>query len=201
MIYIIKMADKSYITTLLACAAVFLSVGCAPKKDPLPVGEKVISSPHQELTNASLYFYQGNAKRWWLDTDYMSRPLTDTGNITVAPVRITVYDSLGKPSTNILSDSGSSDSKMAIFDLWGRVNIKNSEGMVVTGERLRWYKDERRITSDTFVQVETKKGDILRGKGLEAMDNFSRFSFNSDVQGVFPDFKRRMEEGDDNFLR
>jgi LPS export ABC transporter protein LptC len=180
---------------------VAISAGCAPKKDALPVGEKVISAPHQELTDASLYFYQGSIKRWWLDTDYMSRPLADTGYITVAPVRITVYDSVGKPSTRILSDSGSSDSKMAVFELWGGVNIKNEDGMVVTGERLRWYKDARRIASDTFVQVETRKGDVLRGKGLEARDDFSRFSFNAEVQGVFPDFKRRVEEGDENFLR
>jgi len=190
-----------YAAFALMCAVSCVSVGCAPKKDPLPVGEKVITAPHQELTDASLYFYQGNVKRWWLDTDYMSRPLSDSGDITVAPVRITVYDSIGKPSTYILSDSGSSDSRMAVFDLWGGVNIKNEEGMVVTGERLRWHKDERRVTSDTFVQVETKKGDILRGKGLEARDDFSRFSFNAEVQGVFPDFKRRMEEGDEDFLR
>jgi len=183
------------------CAISCVFVGCAPKKDPLPVGEKVISAPHQELTKASLYFYQGNIKRWWLDTDCMNRPLTDTGNVTVVPVRITVYDSLGKQSTRITSDSGSSDSKMSVFDLWGKVNIKNEEGMVVTSERLRWHKDARLVTSDTFVQVETKKGDILRGKGLEARDDFSRFSFNAEVQGVFPDFKRRMEEGDENFLR
>jgi len=195
------MTNISLITTISACAAIFLSAGCAPKKDPLPVGEKVISAPHQELTDASLFFYQGGVKRWWLDTDYMTRPLTDTGDITVAPVRITVYDSIGKPSTYIASDSGSSDSRMAVFDLWGRVNIKNEEGMVVTSERLRWHKDERRVTSDTFVQVETKKGDLLRGKGLEARDDFSRFSFNAEVQGFFPDFKRRVEEGDDDFLR
>ncbi len=181
--------------------SIFVSVGCAPKKDPLPVGEKIISAPHQELTKASLYFYQGNIKRWWLDTDYMSRPLADTGNVTVAPVRITVYDSLGKPSTHITSDSGSSDSKMSMFDLWGAVNIKNEEGMVVTSEKLRWHKDARLVTSDTYVQVETKKGDVLRGKGLEARDDFSHFSFNAEVQGVFPDFKRRMEEGDEDFLR
>jgi LPS export ABC transporter protein LptC len=191
----------SYAVFVLISAISCVSVGCAPKKDRLPVGEKVISAPHQELTKASLYFYQGDIKRWWLDTDRMNRPLADTGDMIVAPVRITVYDSLGKPSTRILSDSGSSDSRMAVFNLWGAVNIKNEEGMVVTSERLMWHKDARRVTSDTFVQVETKKGDILRGKGLEARDDFSRFSFNAEVQGLFPDFKRRLEEGDDGFFR
>jgi LPS export ABC transporter protein LptC len=175
-------------------------ISCAPKSDPLPIGEKVIDSPHQELTAASLFFYEGGVKRWWLDTDFMSRPLADTGDILVAPVRITVYDTLGKQSTRILADSGSSDSKMNAFDLWGGVHIRNEEGMTVKSGRLKWYKNERRVTSDTLVQVETQKGDVLQGKGLEARDDFSRFSFSSEVHGVFPDFKRRMEEGDEDFF-
>jgi LPS export ABC transporter protein LptC len=181
---------------LLFCAL----ISCAPKNEPLPVGEKIIDSPHQELTEASLFFYEGGVKRWWLDTDYMTRPLTDTGVIMVTPVRITVYDTLGNQSTRIVADSGSSDSNMNAFDLWGGVNIKNEEGMTVKSERLKWFKNERRVTSDTLVQVETAKGDVLQGKGLEARDDFSRFSFSSEVHGVFPDFKRRMEEGDEDFF-
>jgi LPS export ABC transporter protein LptC len=184
-------------TIIIACA---LCV-CAPNKDPIPVGEKVIAAPHQEFTEASLFFYEGSVKRWWLDTDYMSRPLADTGSILVAPVRITIYDSLGNMATRILSDSGRSDSRMEIFDLWGGVHIKNEDGMVVKSEQLKWFKNKRNVTSETYVQVETAKGDLLRGKGLEARDDFSRFAFLADVQGIFPDFRRRLEEQDEDFFK
>jgi hypothetical protein len=50
------------------------------------------------------------------------------------------------------------------------------------------------------VQIETVKGDILRGKGLDAVEDFSRFTFKSQVSGKFPDFKRRMEENDDKMF-
>ncbi|MDR2578869.1 MAG: LPS export ABC transporter periplasmic protein LptC [Chitinispirillales bacterium] len=173
--------------------------GCAPKQDALPVGERVITSPQQEFSEAALFFYEGGVKRWRLDTDYMSRPLSDTGSILVAPVGISVYDTLGNLSARIVSDSGRSDFNMAVFDLWGSVYIRNEDGMVVRSEQLKWFKDGRRITSDTFVQVETPKGDILRGKGLDAIDDFSRFSFKADVSGRFPDFRRRIEEQDEFF--
>jgi len=47
------------------------------------------------------------------------------------------------------------------------------------------------------VQVETTKGDILRGKGLDAVEDFSHFTFKSQVSGQFPDFKRRVEANED----
>jgi LPS export ABC transporter protein LptC len=189
------------ITTIALCAILCGFIGCAPKKDPIPVAGKIISAPHQEFGEAQLFFYENGVKRWRLDADYMSRPLSDTGEISVIPVRITVYDSLGRQSARILSDSGSSEFNMESFDLWGNVFIKNEDGMTVKGERLKWFKDKRKITSDTYVQIETKKGDVLRGKGLDAVDDFSRFSFKADVRGRFPDFRRRMEQEDEDFFK
>jgi len=196
-IFIIYM--RAYLVIIIYAAACVL-FGCAPKNDPLPVGERVINEPHQEFSEAVLFFYENGVKRWQLDADYMSRPLADTGEILVAPVKISVYDTLGSLTTRIISDSGRSDSKMEMFDLWGSVYIKNEDGIVVKSEQLKWFKDGRRVTSDTYVQVETPKGDILRGKGLEAVDDFSRFSFQSNVAGRFPDFRRRVEEQDESFF-
>jgi len=175
--------------------------GCAPQKENIPVVSDVVTEPHQAFRDATLLFYEHGVKRWRLDTDYMNRPLADTGRMLVVPVRITVYDTLGNLSARILSDSGSSDHGMEVFDLWGSVYIKNEDGMAVKSEQLKWFKNLRRITSDTYVQVETEKGDVLRGKGLDAIDDFSRFSFEADVQGRFPDFRRRIEEQDEEFFK
>jgi len=188
------------IITIIIYAIFCGFLGCAPKKDPIPVGERVITEPHQEFGEAALFFYENGFKRWRLDAEYMSRPLTDTGNVLVIPVRIIVYDSLGRQSARIVSDSGSSDSRMESFDLWGSVLIKNEDGMTVKSERLKWFKNQRKVTSETYVQIETKKGDVLRGKGLDAKDDFSRFSFKADVRGRFPDFRRRMEQEDEDFF-
>jgi LPS export ABC transporter protein LptC len=190
------------ITVITLCAALLCGLfGCAPKKDPIPVAEKIISEPHQEFGDAVLFFYENGVKRWRLDADYMSRPLADAGEMLVVPVRIIVYDSLGRLSARIVSDSGSSEFNMESFDLWGGVFIKNEDGMTVKGERLKWFKNRRKITSDTYVQIQTPKGDVLRGKGLDAVDDFSRFSFKADVRGRFPDFRKRMEQEDEDFFK
>jgi len=190
---------KKFLSLLSFLVLCFL-LNCGPQKDTIPVGsEDVITEPRQEFGDASLFFYENGIKRWRLDADHMSRPLADTGKLVVVPVRIMVYDTIGKPSTRIVADSGSTDSRMELFDLWGSVFIKTEEGMMVRSEQLRWFKETGKVTSDTYVQIETPKGDLLRGKGLDAVDNFSRFSFKSDVRGKFPDFRRRIEEQDDFF--
>jgi len=189
---------------ILALISILISVlafGCGPQKDNIPVATGVITAPHQAFTDATLLFYEHGVKRWQLDTEYMRRPLSDTGTMLVSPVKITVYDSLGNLDTRILSDSGTSESRMDVFNLWGSVHIKNKDGMIVRSERLKWFREARLVTSDTFVQLETPKGDILMGRGMNAKDDFSRFSFMADVQGRFPDFKRRVEEEDEDFFK
>ena len=113
----LKPAFMAFISALcIINSALFLS--CGPQRDAIPVGsEDVIMAPHQEFGDASLFFYEGGVRRWWLDADYMSRPLADTGKLIVVPVRIMIYDSLGKPATRILADSGCTDSRMEKFDL------------------------------------------------------------------------------------
>ena len=66
---------------------------------------------------------------------------------------------------------------------------------MIRTERLWWNKGRRKVESDTFVQIETK-GDVLRGKGLDAVEDFD-ISFKSDVSGKFPDFKERMESNEE----
>jgi hypothetical protein len=87
---------------------------------------------------------------------------------------------------------------MESYWVWGDVLIRTRDSMVVRTEKLKWFKKTRKIESDTYVQIETNKGDILKGKGLDATEDFSHFSFKEDVTGAFPDFKRRMENKEES---
>ncbi len=173
---------------------------CEPKKEKPPVADTAVNVPVQKFGGAELRFFNEGYIQWRLEADYMCKPIADTGSITVVPVRLWLYDSLGKVRTKVLADSGSIGNKMQSYNIWGNVYIRTRDSMLVQTERLRWYKERRRVQSDTFVQIETKKGDVLRGKGLDAAEDFSRFKFKSDVTGKFPDFKRRVESNDTSFF-
>lgn len=180
----------------LLCAGL-LAAGCAKKKDSLPITSDSVMTPYQEFGATTLFFYEGKIKRWKLEADYMKKPLLDTGTMLVCPVTLTLYDSLGAAGTKVLADSGTTTPAMKSFTVWGNVLIRNHDSLIVKTYKLWWVKEKRKVESDTFVQIETAKGDLLRGKGLDAVEDFSRFSFKSQVSGSFPDFKRRMEENDD----
>jgi LPS export ABC transporter protein LptC len=184
-------ANLTWVLMALAVLA-----GCNRKTEDPPVAAGSIDVPVQKFSGTTLHFYNKGYIQWKLNADYMCKPLSDTGSITVVPVRLTLYDSTGVVRSRVVSDSGTIGSNMQSYNVWGNVFIRTRDSMLVRTERLRWYKTRRRVESDTFVQIETKKGDVLRGKGLDATEDFTRFSFKSNVTGKFPDFKGRVESND-----
>jgi LPS export ABC transporter protein LptC len=186
--------------TILAIIAVIVALGsleCARKKETLPVSSGTIEAPYQEFGKTTLFFYEGKFKRWKLDADYMKKPLVDTGSMLVIPVRLSFFDSLGNLRTKVLADSGTTTPSLESFTVWGNVYIRNQDSLIVRTQKLWLNKGKHKVESDTYVQIETPKGDVLRGKGLDATEDFSHFTFKSEVTGHFPDFKRRMENNDD----
>lgn len=187
-----------WLRNLSASIVLIAIIGCTPKKDVLPVADAEIKVPFQEFKNSTIQFYNNNTLQWKLQSEHMRKPITDTGEITMVPVRMTFYDSTGAVSSLVLADSGIVKNQMESYKIWGEVYIKTRDTMEIRSHKLYWYKDRKKVVSDTFVQIVTKKGDQLRGKGLDATEDFSRFSFASDVKGRFPDFKRRVESKDEN---
>ena len=171
----------------------FCSLVAAQKKETIPVVSEGISVPFQEFGKSTLYFYLKDYVQWKLESEKMRKPLADTGSILVVPVKLTLYDSLGEVRSRVLSDSGTINNSMTSFTVWGDVYIRTKDTLVIRTQKLWWYKEKRKVESDTYVQIETKKGDVLRGKGLDATEDFSHFSFKSNVSGKFPNFKERLE--------
>lgn len=171
-----------------------LLAGCSRTEKALPVSAERIAAPFQEFAKSTLYSYSGPHKRWKLESEYMRKDLDQTGKVLVVPVVLTLYDSLGRPASRILSDSGTTTGSMVNFTVWGNVYIKTDEGQVIRTQKLWWVKNTHKIYSNTYVQIRTPSGDVLRGKGLDAEEDFSRWSLKQNVSGRFPEFRKRMGE-------
>jgi LPS export ABC transporter protein LptC len=122
----------------------------------------------------------------------------DTSSMLAVPVMITMYDSTGETGTRILADSGRTHSELESFDIWGNVFVKTDDGLVIKSESLWWNKLSHEVGSEDFVQIETPEGDILRGKGLDANESFTRWSLRENVSGHFPNFRERVEGKEDD---
>jgi Protein of unknown function (DUF1239). len=171
--------------------------GCSHKKDTVPVSNIIVGTPYQEIDSTVMCNYNGARKVFSLESNHIVKSLTDTGHILAWPVKISVFDSLGKLTTKILSDSGSSDAAMKVLIAWSNVFVKAENGVRVKAQRLVWDQRTHRVTSETYVQITTQKGDVLRGKGLDAAEDFSSWEFKHDVSGRFPNFKERVDKGED----
>jgi|WetSurMetagenome_2_1015567.scaffolds.fasta_scaffold00977_1 LPS export ABC transporter protein LptC len=178
-----------------ACAAAALS-SCGQKKETVPVSDALIDHPFQEVDSTAMSYYDGKRLKWRLESRHMKKFLADTGHVVANPVKLHVYDSLGRKVMYVLSDSGATDGPMQLFCVWGNAYVKAENGVRVTSQRLYWNLKTHRVTSNDYVQIKTAKGDILQGKGLDAAEDFSWWKFEHDVSGRFPNFKERAEKGD-----
>ena len=120
--------------TLIALCA----IGCSRKKEAIPVSTLSVKTPFQELDSSTMVSYNGSKKAWMLESDHIVKILADTGHIIGNPVKITVFDSLGKQTSNVLADSGSSE------DIRKRIKESRSIRYLVP-EKVREYIIKNRL--------------------------------------------------------
>jgi LPS export ABC transporter protein LptC len=185
------------------CAALALafcagSASCTGKRKNIPQSGDSIAVPYQEFGPTTMYCYDGPYKIWRLETEYMRKNISDTAKMLAIPVVITMYDSQGVAGTRILADSGNTTKELRNFDIWGNVYIKTHENLRIKSQSLWWDKETHKVGSDDFVEITTPEGDVLRGKGLDANESFSRWSLRKSVSGTFPNFRERMESEDES---
>jgi LPS export ABC transporter protein LptC len=177
--------------------ALLLATGCGQKKETVPVSDAVIDHPYQEIDSTTMCYYIAGRLQWRLESKHMRKFIADTGHVLANPVKLNVYDSLGKEISRVLSDSGYTDGSMKTFCVWGNVFVRAQNGVKVTSQKLFWNIATHRITSGDYVQIKTLKGDVLQGKGLDAAEDFSWWKFEHDVSGRFPNFQERVDKGEE----
>ncbi len=187
-------------TGVLIVGAIIVSAGfvtsCTSRKTEPPVAEDV-SKLYQEIENSDLFLYEGSQKVWRLESKYMRKSISDTGEIKGTPVRLSLYDSLGGIRSTVLGDSGTTSAKKDRFTVWGNVFVRTEDSIEVRAEELSWSADARKVTSTKFVEITTPSGDVLRGRGLDAAEDFSWWTLRNNVSGEFPNFTERMESDEE----
>ncbi len=150
----------------------------------------------QRVSKSTLTAYDSTKVMWRLKADKMYK-FAQSNEITLTPVDLEMYDDTGVVSVYVTADSGNTPESMEKFYLWGHVYIVTQDSVTIRSQSLRWDKVGRRYNSEEFVEIRTKTGERMRGKGFDAAEDFSEWRFYENVDGDFPDMVNDMLGIDD----
>jgi LPS export ABC transporter protein LptC len=95
-------------------------------------------------------------------------------------VYIEFYNDSSKIKTTLRAEYGIRYEKSKRTEVKNKVEVVNSSGEVLSTDKLSWDETTRRIYTDAFVQITTKK-DVLKGTGMEANEDFSEWEIKNPV--------------------
>ncbi len=180
---------------VLACAilAAFL-LGCEEIEEPKPWIR--VERPQMLFTDTTLLdSYDKGVLNWRLKTAYLER-WADKEIVTVRPVFVDIYDSIGERVAFLRADSGSLDMTFTYVYAYGHVYALTPKGASVRADSLLWNKKDNLVRTASYVRVVSEDGDVLQGVGFESDAQFDNWKILSNVTGIFQDAAKRMKDED-----
>lgn len=178
-----------------ACAlcAVFM-LGCEEIEEPKPWIR--VERPQMLFTDTTLLdSYDKGMLNWRLKTAYLER-WADKEIVTVRPVFVDIYDSVGERVAFLRADSGSLDMKFTYVYAYGHVYALTPKGASVRADSLLWNKKDNLVKTASYVRVVSEDGDVLQGVGFESDAKLDNWKILSNVTGIFQDAAKRMKDED-----
>ena len=180
---------------VLACAffALFM-LGCEEIEEPKPWIR--VERPQMLFTDTTLLdSYDKGVLNWRLKTAYLER-WADKEVVTVRPVFVDIYDSVGERVAFLRADSGSLDMKFTYVYAYGHVYALTPKGASVRADSLLWNKKDNLVKTASYVRVVSEDGDVLQGVGFESDAQLDNWKILSNVTGIFQDAAKRMKDED-----
>jgi LPS export ABC transporter protein LptC len=85
------------------------------------------------------------------------------------------FDAGEKQDAQITAINGKYEEKKKLLTAWGSVVLTNKAGEKLETEELIYLQDSARIVTDKEVTITLSGGTVLRGRGLESNDSFTRY--------------------------
>lgn len=180
----------------IACilCAVFM-LGCEEIEEPKPWIR--VERPQMLFTDTTLLdSYDKGVLNWRLKTAYLER-WADKEIVTVRPVFVDIYDSIGERVAFLRADSGSLDMTFTYVYAYGHVYALTPKGASVRADSLLWNKKDNLVRTASYVRVVSEDGDVLQGVGFESDAQFDNWKILSNVTGIFQDAAKRMKDEDE----
>lgn len=150
-------------------------------------------SVSQILENSSITAYREGNRLWELQAKKIVNT-TEDNRIHANPVRLTIFGDSSKVSAILTADSGISNAKTDSLFVWGNVRINATSGEKLSSPTLEWNKNKKLLLSNDMVEISTADGEVIRGRGFRAAEDFEWWDFDNEVSGRFPSMEAELEK-------
>ena len=187
--------NASRLWGVFACAlCAMLFFGCEEIEEPKPWIR--VERPQMLFTDTTLLdSYDKGVLNWRLKTAYLER-WADKEIVTVCPVFVDIYDSIGERVAFLRADSGSLDMKFTYVYAYGHVYALTPKGASVRADSLLWNKKDNLVKTASYVRVVSEDGDVLQGVGFESDAKLDNWKILSNVTSIFQDAAKRLKDED-----
>ena len=93
-------------------------------------------------------------------------------------IYVEFYNDSSKIKTTLKADYGIRYEKSKRTEVKKNVEVVNVAGEILNTDKLNWDEATRKIYTDAFVKITTKK-EVLKGTGLEANEDFTEYEIRN----------------------
>ena len=111
-----------------------------------------------------------------------------------SPIKLTIFGDSAKINAVLTADSGISNAKTDSLFVWGNVKIDAHSGEKLSSQTLEWNKNQKLLLSEDVVEISTADGEVIRGRGFRAAENFEWWDFATEVSGNFPSVEAEFQK-------
>jgi LPS export ABC transporter protein LptC len=155
---------------------------CADKFEPPKTDYKSGEIPDQESWNSKVIFSDSGKVKAILYAKHIS-VYNDKGYTLIDSGATVDFYKNGKKVSNLTGKRGKVMDATKDIEIYDSVRVENSEGSVLTTQKLFWNNKLQKVTSDVFVRIKTQKENI-EGIGFESDDNLRNYKIYK-VTGTF----------------
>lgn len=137
-------------------------------------------TPHQAVQAFLLEETHNGAPSWRLRAD---RARIVRGQDTrLSGMELLFLSDRGDTVSTVVADSGQVPDGTQYLSAYGRVQVRNADGVRVFSDSLRYVRDDDRIRTDAEVEIHRGQ-DVIRGRGLESDPALEEISIREQVTG------------------
>lgn len=169
------MTPRAFIAVLVLCTAGAL-VSCKNDLDQVAAVEVPEAAPDRVTRNAEYFYTDSGRVRNRLRAGRIAEWAVKPEHTEISEgLELLFFDAQGHEGSTLTARRGTIMPKEKRMEVFENVVFINGRGERLETEQLTWDQDSARVHTDKPVRVE-RNGDIIHGQGLDAAEDFSRYT-------------------------